>query len=247
MSMFVIFFAAMLVFSVMAKPSFADFDWTGFYAGAAVGAFNGEADPSVETRLGGYFTPVQDPAQLDPAASDDFEAQNISASLFLGADYQIDSIVLGLEAKGTFAHFAEEESFSDVYDSNADTFHLFSKFESDWMISLTPRIGYAYKNSLFYVLGGAALSKFTYEFSFRDSRDQTYLDESETSWGWTAGLGYEYQIADGWGVKAEYAHYEFDDIFDGESSSLQSSPLDGFEHDASFKADSLSIGIVKHF
>ncbi|VVS92608.1 outer membrane protein [Desulfoluna spongiiphila] len=236
----------LILYCLTATCALADSDWTGFYAGASIGALSGEANPSVVTIADSYFTPIRDAAQLDPAASQEIDGQNMSGSLFFGGDYQINSVVLGLEATIMYSSFSEEESFSDIYDTNGDPFSLSSTFETDWMMSLAPRVGYAYKNSLFYVMGGVALSKFSYEFSFKDPVEQTRLDESETSWGWTVGAGYEYQISDGWGVKAEYAYYKFDDIFDV-SSRLATNTLDGFNHKVDFQADSFRLGLVKRF
>ena len=235
-----------ILYCLTATCAMADSDWTGFYVGATVGALDGEANPSVTTVADSYFTPIRDAAQLDPIASKEIDAQNMSGSLFFGGDFQLNSIVLGLEAAVMYSSFSEEESFSDIYDTNADTFYLSTTFETDWMVSLTPRVGYAYKNSLFYVMGGVALSKFSYEFSFKDSLQQTQVDESETSWGWTAGVGYEYQISNGWGIKAEYAYYKFDDIFEVESR-LPNLPDDGFNHSVDFEADSFRVGLVKRF
>ena len=237
---------AVILYCLTTTFVMADSDWTGFYAGAAVGSLNGEATPSVGTLSDIYFTPVLDAAQLDPMASHEIDGQNISGSLFLGGDYQINSVVFGLEATIMYASFSEEESFSDIYDTNTKPFSLSSTVETDWMMSLAPRIGYAYKNSLFYVMGGVALSKFSYNFSFKDLSGQIQVDENEISWGWTVGAGYEYQISDGWGIKAEYAYYEFSDIFDM-SSRLAASSFDGFNHNLDFQADSFRLGLVKRF
>lgn len=102
--------------------------------------------------------------------------------------------VFGLEAQGNWADFrGPNTSLATglLNETKVDAFGLF-----------TGQIGYAWNNALFYVKGGAAVTDNKYnvfDFGLVDSA-------TETRWGATLGVGFEYAFAGNWSFGLEYDH-----------------------------------------
>ena len=74
------------------------------------------------------------------------------------------------------------------------------KFSNPWFGTLRGRVGYAFNNILFYGTGGLA---------FGELRAETFgLSESQTSAGWTLGVGTEFGLAPNWSAKIEYLYVD---------------------------------------
>ena len=161
------------------------YNWTGFYVGAHIGgAFNG---------------------------SDSFNTSNLAVvgaqkdGSFLGggqigADYQFSpNWLIGIEGQisglsdnsRTFTHVPTGSTLRD---------------RSDWLASVTGRLGYTWGPGLIYVKGGVA---------FRDDNglrgNGAFLpgvtDRNDT--GYTVGGGLEYMFAPACSAKLEYQYYSF--------------------------------------
>jgi outer membrane immunogenic protein len=82
--------------------------------------------------------------------------------------------------------------------------------KTDWLASVTGRIGYAFNNNrtLVYVKGGAAWAHNKWDLSQAfNAYSSGYL--SETRVGPTVGVGVEYMFAKNWTVFGEYNYYTF--------------------------------------
>lgn len=250
--------AALCLFLVLLSvPAFADevsaptqVDWNKPYAGVAIGGAYGEADHSLE--LGGNYFNNADSIQLNPMGSRDQSEIMPAASLFAGINRQWGSLVLGLEGELTYAPFDKRyDSGRTEYESLAGSyFNLRSRVTSDWMASLKPRLGYAFDNSLAYLTGGLALSEFKYHFYFDDDNiggNLSTVDNKRFHLGWTAGVGYDYGLDDGWAIRASYQHYEFPGIA-GAASSFTNGGFQGdLDNSLDYKTDIFLIGILKRF
>jgi outer membrane immunogenic protein len=74
------------------------------------------------------------------------------------------------------------------------------KFSNPWFGTLRGRVGYAFNNILFYGTGGLA---------FGELRAETFgLSQSQTSAGWTLGVGTEFGLAPNWSAKIEYLYVD---------------------------------------
>jgi outer membrane immunogenic protein len=77
----------------------------------------------------------------------------------------------------------------------------------DWLMTVRPRIGYAWDNWLFYVTGGWAMGKAVFSDQLTDSVGAVMgTTMSRELNGWTAGAGVEYGLVSGWTLKAEYLY-----------------------------------------
>lgn len=160
-------------------------NWSGFYIGGHVGAaFSG--NDSFNTDVFGLTTGNRDAAFMGGGQ--------------IGADYQFASNwVIGIEAQISGISNGDR-TFSDGFGTLRD--------RSDWLGSVTGRLGYSWGPGLLYAKGGVA---------FRDNSgltmvsvfDPTFLvDRSDT--GYTVGGGLEYMFSPNWSAKVEYQYFNFD-------------------------------------
>jgi outer membrane immunogenic protein len=225
-------------------------DWNKPYVGIAIGAGYGEADHTLG--LGGSYFNIQDRAQLDPMGSRDQSEVMPAASVFAGINHQWGNLILGLEGEFTYAPFEKKyDSGRTEYDSIGGVFfNLRSRVTSEWMASLRPRLGYAFGNSLAYITAGPALSKFSYRFHFDDDNlggNTSTVNKEEFRLGWTAGIGCDYELENGWAIRTSYQHYEFYDIASSAPSFTNGAFQGDLKNSLDYKSDVFLIGILKTF
>lgn len=224
--------------------------WDGQYLGFSVGASKGKADPTVNVKKTTFFT-TTDPEQVDPQASHDMDATNFSGNLFWGLNRQTDNIVYGFEVDVSLASYDEEYNSGRItfLSLTSDSFTLKTRVRSDWALSIRPRLGYAIKNSLFYVSAGPAMRQFKYDFTYSDSptyNQSANVSESKWKLGLVAGFGYELKMQGAWSFRAEYLYSSYKNIINTQSS-LPDYPADGFNHKLDFMDQSLRLGLIKKF
>ena len=160
------------------------YNWTGFYAGVHIGAAFG-GDDGFATNIVGLTGSSRDAAFLGGGQ--------------IGADYQFaPNWVVGIE--GQISGLSNNDRrFTVGVDSIRD--------RSDWLASVTGRLGYTWGPGLIYAKGGVA---------FRDDSGlaatagflPAVTDRNST--GYTVGGGHEYMFAPAWSAKVEYQYYNFD-------------------------------------
>ena len=160
-------------------------NWSGFYIGGHVGAAFGGND-SVNTDVFALTTNNRDAAFMGGGQ--------------IGADYQFGSNwVIGIE--GQISGISSgDRTFTDTFGTLRD--------RTEWLGSVTGRLGYTWGPGLLYAKGGVA---------FRDNGGLTmvsvfdptfFVDRSDT--GYTVGGGLEYMFSPNWSAKVEYQYFNFD-------------------------------------
>jgi outer membrane immunogenic protein len=161
-------------------------NWSGFYIGGHIGAAFGGND-SFNTDAFGITTGNRDAAFLGGGQ--------------IGADYQFGSNwVIGIE--GQISGLSNSDrTFTDGVGTLRD--------RSDWLASVTGRLGYTWGPGLIYAKGGVGFrdnSGFTMVTPFLDPNFR--VDRNDT--GYTVGGGFEYMFAPNWSAKVEYQYFNFD-------------------------------------
>jgi outer membrane immunogenic protein len=159
------------------------YNWTGFYLGGHIGAAFG-GDDGFATNIVGLTGSSRDASFIGGGQ--------------LGADYQFSpNWVLGIEGQIS-AQTSNDRTFTDGIDTIRD--------RSDWLASVTGRLGYTWGPGMLYVKGGVA---------FRDDSGlgatigfQPAVTDREST-GYTVGGGLEYMFAPAWSAKVEYQYYNF--------------------------------------
>jgi outer membrane immunogenic protein len=198
------------------KATFAQrFTWTGCYIGMhAGGAWMGNTvtDPVLlvqdNINLGGPgFTTV------GPTAVG-LDQRGAVVGGQLGCDYQAPSnFVIGIEGAASGATLRGQRVLS-LPDSPPDTALLTIK--TDFIPSLTGRVGYAADHWLFYAKGGVAWANSAYSLTGTFSAAGAVVpgvpfdfEGLSTRVGWTAGAGIEWAFCDDWSARLEYDYYGF--------------------------------------
>jgi outer membrane immunogenic protein len=183
-------------------PYVTVFNWTGAYVGGQVGfAYSDTTFDYAATSLPACaaITGVLSDCQAHGNAN----SNGLAGGLQAGFNYQSGHFIWGLEGDVT------------LRGSNAGkavflpTFGATQQFteNNDWLITLRPRIGFAYYRAFIYATGGAALSNVSHTIAFQDPSSgfaPLTAHESSTRAGWTLGTGVEYVLASHLTVKGEY-------------------------------------------
>jgi outer membrane immunogenic protein len=209
-----------------APPAVArPFSWTGCYVGGHLGGAWGHsdfADPNSVLPEGGFFGPTGTPIGIDQGAGFLGGGQ-------VGCDYQFAANwVIGL---------AGDFSWTNINGSTSDPFAFAGgdpvfggkagvpatlRDNTQWLASVTGRVGYAWDRWMLYGKGGVA---------WQHSNDSIQNvagwgtpgalcfsgaafaacnpSGTDTATGWTAGVGIAWAFADNWSAGIEYDHYGF--------------------------------------
>lgn len=173
-------------------PYAVPFSWTGFYAGAHLGGAFAKSTWT-DTGFPGGTPGVND---ANPAPTGFVGGGQI------GYNYQLDRLVLGIEADGSWA------SMKDTVGGCFQDPTELCTTKADWFATLTGRAGFAWDRALLYAKGGAAWGHFKYENPCPTCVSTDYF-ASETRSGWTAGAGIEYAFTDHWSARLEYDYLDF--------------------------------------
>ena len=231
-------YAASTMFAALALASAAQaadvtpagYDWTGFYLGANAGiAWNNSSVDNDFYIEGDRANKLENKIDGDQTA--------FTAGGLLGYNYQIDQIVLGVEADINYLGFSDsnKRTFlgSGTIDGNpVDTITGKSNFEADWFGTIRGRLGYAFDNVLIYGTGGLAYGHMSADGKVTASNLGTTVgtfkgSTDSTNWGWTVGGGAEYGI-DQWSLGVEYLYVDLGDAqWNGNNALFDASTLKG--------------------
>jgi len=156
-------------------------DWTGIYLGFNAGySFGGSAwtDSVTGSSTGSFGT---------------------SGFVFggtLGANYQVGSLVFGVEGD---SDWADASGFGTFTATNLCAGGCLTT--NSWLGTVRGRAGYAFDRFFAYGTAGAAFGDVRANFS-------NGAVSSETRAGWTAGAGVEVALGGNWSAKAEYLYVD---------------------------------------
>jgi opacity protein-like surface antigen len=182
------------------------FSWTSCYFGMHVGggfAHKNVTDPvqlPQDTIAGAGTTTGATTASINPSGA--------VVGAQLGCDYQFDPHwVIGVEGavSGSTMKGNTTVGLPAGIAGDQGTFGV----TTDFMPSVTARIGYAFDRLLFYGKGGVAFAsdKYTETGSFAGTPFSFSGLDFRT--GWTAGVGAEWAFSRHWGASLEYDYYSF--------------------------------------
>jgi outer membrane immunogenic protein len=143
----------------------------------------------------------------------------------MGCDYQFgfSPWVLGLEGAVSGGNLRGNTNFVLPLGGPGDIATLTAK--TDFLPSVTARVGYALDNWLFYVRAGGAWAgdKYSVTGTFLPTATAFGLEGVDNRFGWTAGGGGEWAFAELWSARLEYDYYGL-----GRRSTLMTDPINGF-------------------
>jgi outer membrane immunogenic protein len=213
-------FAADLPVKARPMPVATVYNWTGFYVGGAVGGTWGRAGITHSPILAapGLAFPI-DAAAVTTAASPDLKPTGWTGGLYAGYNYQVGSIVWGVETDISFFRLRGSQNGVFPFPSTLPggplgpptlTFTSSTSLATDWLFTFRPRVGWAWDNWLLYVTGGLAVTEEKVAQTAGVLNAATFTSSiSSTRAGWVVGGGVEWAIARNWIARAEYLHVDF--------------------------------------
>jgi outer membrane immunogenic protein len=186
-------------------PFAARFNWTGCYAGVHLGggwASKNITDPVLlvqDTLLGaGTTTGV---TTVDP------QPGGVVLGGQIGCDYQFgSSFVIGIEGAASGSTMKRNRLVGLPATGDA----ALVQANTDFLSSLTGRIGYAIDNVLLYARGGAALAGDQFEVSGTLTGPGPYdFRGLDNRFGWVVGGGVDWAFSRNWSAFVEYDYYQF--------------------------------------
>jgi outer membrane immunogenic protein len=132
----------------------------------------------------------------------------------IGFDYQLHpNWVVGIE--GQFSGTSLDRSFMQPPAGGR-----YVTAKTDWLASVTGRLGYTWGPGLIYAKAGVAFQNDDPAIYFANRGNPvTTLSSDRNSTGYTVGGGFEYMFTPAWSAKVEYQYYNF-----GRSSLTGSGP-----------------------
>jgi outer membrane immunogenic protein len=172
------------------------FTWTGFYVGVNGGyVFDG-----------GRSTITGSPALLGtgfaPSGSAKTMGDGFTLGGTLGYNYQIGSVVLGLEADLNYVDLGKR--VTTVIGPLSTTVAQ----EASYLGTVRGRLGYAFDRVLIYATGGLAYGDQDASTTITAPAAFWSGSKSTTRFGYTIGAGLEYAITNNWSAKVEYLYYD---------------------------------------
>jgi outer membrane immunogenic protein len=184
-----------------ARPVVLLFRWTGVYAGVHLGAGAGRTDENAVPFVFAGSTIAPLPTSLDRSGW--------LAGGQIGANYQIDSWVLGFEAQASWASFQDSSACTaTALPAAAVTGSASCTAKIDALGTVAARLGWAFDRLLLYGKGGAAWTNDNYEVLIATPGSSLLFSGNITRWGWMAGIGVEYAFTDNWTAKIEYNYMD---------------------------------------
>lgn len=185
-------------------PAIAAFSWTGAYIGLNAGYAWGEARQRVG--LGGQWA-IESAALQNRFAGDGggkLRPNSFIGGIQAGFNYQMGSVVLGIEGDVNFLDLRRNRT---AVSAGAPTYTFTRGVDTDWLITIRPRLGYAFDRTLIYGTGGLALADVKNRWSVSSSGGYLKSESSsEFRAGWTIGAGVEHAFTNNWTAKLEYLY-----------------------------------------
>jgi opacity protein-like surface antigen len=167
--------------------------WTGFYAGANLGAGFGRAAWS------GPFGPT--------SIGDQDRVGGALLGGQVGANYQIGAIVYGIEAQGAWAPLTGTATcFAGNPNQGIAGQDCGTRVGA--LAALTGRIGYALDRTLYYAKAGPAWGHSTFDLNFGNAAPGQVTASNTDRWGWTIGGGVEHALTERWSIVGEYKYVD---------------------------------------
>jgi outer membrane immunogenic protein len=183
------------------------FTWTGCYLGVHAGGAWAQTSGTDPVLL------VQDNPVLGIPGTAGTTTANVNQSGAviggqIGCDYQFSpNFVVGIEGGASGSTLKGSRIVGLPLGDPGDT--ALVKVTTDFIPTLTARVGYAVDHVLLYAKGGAAWAYNKYGVIGTFAGTPFDAEGLSIKTGWTVGAGVEWAFADDWSARLEYDYYDF--------------------------------------
>ena len=231
-------FTFFLVGLVMAFPVYAAegsggaaYNWSGFYLGVHGGYVWANSDSKSYNTVTGALVDTES-----------FSTDHPYGGIQIGNDFMLTQyLLLGIDLKCSYHGSTNDRTVSNTAGTNIRD----SQSKTDWSESAVVRLGYVYRNWLFYGLGGIIFDQGSAQRTqlvgtTGKATPGTSENDSVNRVGWTAGCGVEYGFSPGWSAFLEYRYNSF-------STYTNTYPIAQRSTDVDIKANAVIIGVNYKF
>src|SRR5438270_13316176 len=175
------------------------FTWSGCYIGGNIGGGWGRETVSIPNL--GQTTGVPELAGVSlPSVTGN--TSGVIGGGQVGCNYQVaPNWVIGIEGDGEAADIKGDATATVL--GITGTAHA----RTDWIASVTGRLGWTWDRWMLYAKGGAAWAGDKYSADIPIFAE--HIQASQTRAGWTVGGGVEWAFWQNWSAKVEYDFYDF--------------------------------------
>lgn len=218
--------AADLPLEAERAPFAARFNWTSCYLGGHLGGGFAHKDLTDPVQLVQDQVPFAGPGATTGITTVSPAPSGVVIGGQIGCDYQFaSSWVIGIE--GAVSGSTMKGSRTAALPlGNPDT--ALVRATTDFLPSVTARLGYVVDNLLLYVKGGVAWEGDRYNVTGSFAGTPFGFEGLETRVGWTAGGGVEWAFSQHWSANIEYDYFQFGhrSILMSDPTNLLTGPLD---------------------
>jgi outer membrane immunogenic protein len=214
----------------------AMYNWTGFYLGGEIGG--GWSSSQVTNVVGTAAFPAG-------FVSNGINGSGVLGGGYAGFNYQINQIVLGIDGDYSWTGLKGSET---SIGPTGFTSNVTSK--TNWLATVTGRLGYAVNNWLFFgkagwAWAGTSGTSSTFNVGGINVSNGT---SSSTKDGWTIGTGVEWGIARNLSAKLEYDYVKFDtDNFNNVETSVPGGVVTSLARSATSSLNIVKLGLAYRF
>ncbi len=225
------------------------FDWTGFYLGAFGGYKRSNVD--LDLQLSGLWNSVpQDRDLVQSLGSGDLDNDGAEAGGLIGYNQQFGCWLFGLEAAGGYLWARDSRATGLISNTTEiNPFRVRESFKTHYLVTVAPRLGYAFGRFLPYITGGLAIADLEYAQQISLLRGQDTVTDggsgnveggrrTETNVGWMVGGGLQYAISDHWSARGQYQYIDLGSVTFSSNFGIIDAPArhsaELTEHNASF-------------
>jgi outer membrane immunogenic protein len=194
--------------------------WTGFYAGLNAGAAFGHLSQAQSLTAPECDGPACPALIALISTGHSLSPTGFTGGGQIGYNQQFGNLVLGLEAD--FEAFRLNKSFAFgptvVFPGIPAAASGNGSLNTDWLLTVRPRVGVAFDRFLIYVTGGLAVTNENFSEAVTATGQPGVtigrygLSASATKLGYAVGGGFEYMLGGGWSAKGEYLHVDFGNL-----------------------------------
>lgn len=183
-------------------------DWSGVYVGAHAGWLWANIDVKDDS----------DVVDFD----EDFDGDGFVGGALLGANFQADCVVFGVEGDIGWVD-ADGNNFINDLDTDLNV-------DSGMNGHIRARLGWSADDFMPFIAGGASY--------FELDHDSDFHDGTESQWGWNIGAGVDWAISDSFILRAEYIYSDFSSAdFD----------IDGEDFDTDINTSTVRAAVIWNF
>jgi outer membrane immunogenic protein len=190
---------------VYSSPVLLPFTWGGPYFGLNLGGHAGNDKVTTATDTAGGFGPAG-AAAIDQASQGSFNPSGVAFGAQAGYNWQFGNAVVGIEADANGLLGTASRTVATIPVVAPGDFLFNSIKEPSLLITVRPRVGWAFDHTLVYATGGYAFETVQVFDTFGSFGGSVLSSSGVTgkASGWTAGAGVEYAFAKQVSLRVEY-------------------------------------------